>query len=739
MSRLTLATLMIALLFPSAGLFAAEGKGDPIVRPDLPVISHARAANIAPDLNDTVAENGRWVWRHTLRHEGAAFVKAHFVRFNLRKGDVLILRSASGKVVEELTARGPKNRGSFWGLSAFGNTLDLELRVRDTRHYLRETPFVIDYVTLGDPAMLEAVTGTPLHGPDTAAVWTKDVLTFQTKSICTPADFEDVMCYQGDPGKWASIFASVGVMTFGSNPSTGGLWCSGSNVSPNNFLLTNDHCITGTVGADCSNDEFVFKYYNTNCGSGPTNGDWQSFRCDTTVAGSPFVSCEATPTTLDFSLHTVMGDPASTFGFVTPDPVPITDGEAIYIVQHPSGRPHEIAHGSGANVDADGNNLRYYDTLDTEGGSSGSPIFRDADDKLIGLHHCGGCTTPGTGNRGMLMSDIYPHIQEFLCSNEISLSGAPATGLAEVAGNGDGVIDPGETWQFTPVLRNSACATQAETVTADIAVNAGSGGDVVLLDTFGSFGPIAAGATAPSTAPIRFQLGENAECAGDVIFDVVNIAAATGGPFADLTNYFSAEIGEVPVSTDMFQDFAGGMPAGWTIVDNGTGTGPAQTWTSADPGGRGLMAAPYMIVDSDNHGTGLAMDEELITDAFSVANSPSVELQFEHNFRWWSGGMDEQADVEIRSTATGGAWVNVANFSGGDSVGIMTYDITAQAAGQNDVQLRFHYYDAEYEWYWAIDDIYVRGNAGRVCTPFGLLFADDFEGGDLSLWSSTVP
>ena len=59
---------------------------------------------------------------------------------------------------------------------------------------------------------------------------------------------------------------------------------------------------------------------------------------------------------------------------------------------------------------------RYYNTLDTEGRSSGSPIFREADGKLVELHHCGGCSTPWVGNRGMLMSDIFPGIQDFLPS-----------------------------------------------------------------------------------------------------------------------------------------------------------------------------------------------------------------------------------------------------------------------------------------------------------------------------------
>ena len=36
------------------------------------------------------------------------------------------------------------------------------------------------------------------------------------------------------------------------------------------------------------------------------------------------------------------------------------------------------------------------------------------------------------------------------------------------------------------------------------------------------------------------------------------------------------------------------------------------------------------------------------------------------------------------------------------------------AAGEPDVQVRFHYYDATYDWWWQVDDVFV-GN--RTCDP----------------------
>ena len=344
------------LLVSFATLCLALSAGAVDTAPQVPsptVVGESQSVTIVPEQSSAVQqEGGRWLWSEEIRIDSAAFLKPEFVDFNLRKGDELTVRSRTGHVVEVLTGQGPKDAGTFWGLSAFGDTILFELSY--TQPY-DEPPFRIDQVIVGDPMMLGQVMG-------------------GQESICSPPDFEDVICYESDAGKWANVQASVGVMSVGGNPASA-LFCSGANVSPDNYVLTNHHCVANS--GQCAGTEFVFKYYRTGCNDGsPPTTDWQGFRCDETVASSPFGPCDATLSALDFSLHSVIGDPASTFGWVTPDPTPITTGEDIYIIQHPAGRPHEITLGGGANVEVDGTVLRYFDTLDTEGGSSGSPVFR---------------------------------------------------------------------------------------------------------------------------------------------------------------------------------------------------------------------------------------------------------------------------------------------------------------------------------------------------------------------------
>lgn len=694
--RKTFAPFLSLALAAPAGAQLDKAAGPKVARPSPgPVVVGTSAPiTLEPRLENAVENAGTLLYGDLVVVPGASFLKAHFVNVNLRLGDVLLLRSKSGALVEEIRGRGPKELGSFWALSAFGDELELEFRFAEP---YATAPFRIDQVIVGDPTLLD----TPIGEPD---------------SICAPANFENVICYQADPGKWSNVLASVGVMSVGGNPSSA-LFCSGSNVSPANYLLTNAHCITSQGGCDSS--EFVFKYYRQSCGGGATTPDWQGYRCDEIVAQSPFVSCDQGLGDLDYTLASVIGNPSALFGYVQPDPVRLTDGEAIYIVQHPAGRPHEIAHGSGADVDVDGTVLRYYDTLDTEGGSSGSPIYRESNDKLVGLHHCGGCESPGVGNRGMLMADIYPEIQGFLCSSAVDLEALAPTGVAQVHGDGDAVLEPGEVWSFVPRVRNRACSVGAIAATAEVRVSAGSLGLAWLVDEAVAFGDVAAGAIASALAPVKFRVPKTSACGATLAFELVDLAAANGGPFGGTTPLLSATLGERPVDAVLFDDF-GSAPNGWTIVDGGSGAGPAATWTRANPGGRSLaLVAPFYIADSNALGVGNPMDESLISPLVDCTGLEDVELQFAHDFRRFTGGRSERADVDLRSAATGGAWVRVSAYGPASASGTVQLDVTALAADQPDVQLRFRYYNADGDNWWAVDDVYLIGTGSFACDVFG--------------------
>ncbi len=90
----------------------------------------------------------------------------------------------------------------------------------------------------------------------------------------------------------------------------------------------------------------------------------------------------------------------------------------------------------------------------------------------------------------------------------------------------------------------------------------------------------------------------------------------------------------------------------------------------------------------------------------------------------------------MRSAATGNNWVNLRRFAGADASGHLSADLTPYSAA--NLQVRFRYYDAQYEWYWAVDDVAIRGENEPICAglPF---FSDGFEAGNTAAWTSTVP
>lgn len=685
-SRLLIALLTLA---PAVSL-SAPGKMPS--RSGGEVVGTATPYAIQPDLRAARRSGDNRIWSQTVLLPGASFVKIHLVNVNLQGADRLVVRGPKGRVIETVTGRGPKDLGSFWALSVPGDSAVLELIFRGR---YRASPFAVDKVIAGNTLMLAADAGA-------------------SRSLCGAPDFEDAICYQGDAAKWANVQASVGVMSVGGDVESA-IYCSGSNVSPRNYILTNNHCVTGQ--AQCNSTEFVFRHYRTGCNDGsPVTQDWVSFRCDELLVSQPLVDCDARPGEFDFSLLSVIGEPTAEFGYIQPDAMPLTDGEALYIVQHPAGRPHEITHGS--DTDVDGTVLRYWNTLDTETGSSGSPIFRESDDRLVGLHHCGGCDIPEQRNRGMLMTDLRPLIQPYLCSETDSLLPAMPGALTEVGGNDNGVPETGETWSFVPRVLNANCSGTITNARATVALAAGNEAAVTLLDSTVMFGSVPAGETADGAA-VAFTIDAAAQC-GDLISIEMDPLAADQGKFPGALQV-SANVGTENFDTLLFQDFSSGLPADWTVSDLGTGAGPAQTWSADNPGNRSLpFVPPFAIVDSGLHDG--FMDEELVTPVIDASAYPRVVLQFSHDFNWDAPGGTESASVDVRSTATQGGWLNVAGFAGADESGTAAIDLSAWAAA--DLEVRFRYVGEAIDGWWAIDDVYLLGSTGFACPTPGDSDAD---------------
>jgi hypothetical protein len=149
----------------------------------------------------------------------------------------------------------------------------------------------------------------------------------------------------------------------------------------------------------------------------------------------------------------------------------------------------------------------------------------------------------------------------------------------------------------------------------------------------------------------------------------------------------------------------GTLPAGWTITH---AAGTSVDWSFNDPGGRDNLTGGsdgFAILDSDYAGS-TDVDASMQMPAFDASGRSSLGLEFRYDFYAFPDSQPETADVDV-SVNGGAAWNNVWRRSAVSDRGpkLARLDLTGLAANQADVRVRFHYYDANYQWWWQVDNV----------------------------------
>jgi hypothetical protein len=161
------------------------------------------------------------------------------------------------------------------------------------------------------------------------------------------------------------------------------------------------------------------------------------------------------------------------------------------------------------------------------------------------------------------------------------------------------------------------------------------------------------------------------------------------------------------------QSFDGvGTPQGWEVWDH-SGTGI--TWAFDDAAGRGNItggSGGFAMVDSDYAGP-VDVDSSLVSPPMDLSGESVVILTFEQDFFTYAENNEEVADVDI--SIDGGEWLNVLRQTGSvRGLNQQSIDISEMAANQENVRVRFRYYNANSEWWWQVDSVRV---GGQVCAP----------------------
>ncbi|MFF5295524.1 trypsin-like serine peptidase [Paractinoplanes globisporus] len=337
---------------------------------------------------------GKGPQRETFRYPGASYVKLHFRRMAMLPGDYLTVSNADGTESYRYDAPKVLETGSVdkWAMSVTGDTAVLEMHrtadVLGLGSLLGTLGVDVDHVARGFSRTEQA------RQPE--GQLTAPGRTGREESVCGSDTSADAVCYRSaDPVAYTKSKAIARLLINGTE------LCTGWRVGANNRMLTNNHCFT--TSSEAYDTEVWFNYQCASCGG------YDVFQ-PTKVWGSKVLS---TDHVYDYTLFTVDNFPAvRKFGYLQLDTVRPAKGQELYVPQHPAGEPTRIAGSLGEKAGncsvADPNytgyaassDVSYY--CDTEGGSSGSPVLSRATNRVVALHHFGGC--PNSGVRGDLLA-----------------------------------------------------------------------------------------------------------------------------------------------------------------------------------------------------------------------------------------------------------------------------------------------------------------------------------------------
>jgi V8-like Glu-specific endopeptidase len=322
-------------------------------------------------------------------YPGASYVKLHFDKLAMMPGDYVTVSNPSGTESYRYDASSIKS--DKWAMSVTGDTAVLEMH----RAAGNAVSNLLGTLGVGVDQVAKGFTQQQLKSEPEDQL-TAPGRTGKEESVCGADTSKDAVCYKSsDPVAYTKSKAIARLLINGTE------LCTGWRVGPHNRMLTNNHCFTTT--SEAYDTEVWFNYQCAQCGG------YDVFQ-PTKVWGSQVL---ATDHTYDYTLFSV-GNFATIqkYGYLTLDTARPAKGQELYVPQHPAGEPTRIAGSLGekaGNCQVIDPNYTGYAAAsdvsylcDTEGGSSGSPVISRRTNKVVALHHFGGC--PNSGVRADLLA-----------------------------------------------------------------------------------------------------------------------------------------------------------------------------------------------------------------------------------------------------------------------------------------------------------------------------------------------
>ncbi|GAB9476714.1 hypothetical protein Gpo141_00013773 [Globisporangium polare] len=303
----------------------------------------------------------------------ASYVAVHFSGFNLPEGDLVVVRSPDSEVAHFYTGKGRDDREDFIASYIPGDTA------------------IVQYFSASEGSSTNAAPSYTISG------FSRGFPNAAHESICGADNTRPAKCFASGtlfnslPLAYSKAQAVARLLIGGSGLCTG--WLAGSE----GHLITNQHCIETAADAKVIDIEFAAE--SASCADECT----QQLGCKGVIAAttSTFITNSPISTGQDYALLKL---PAAAniaaYKYLQLRASGPVLNERIYIPQHPGGKAKRISSVLDSGKDTYVESLSTSNSCgsgqvgynaDTEPGASGSPLIAASDNKVIALHHCGGC------------------------------------------------------------------------------------------------------------------------------------------------------------------------------------------------------------------------------------------------------------------------------------------------------------------------------------------------------------
>ncbi|KAL4160166.1 hypothetical protein PRNP1_000737 [Phytophthora ramorum] len=328
----------------------------------------------------------------TITNSLAQFISVHFTNFNLPPNDYVQLRATNPNDPETtvLKIHGDEASGEFYTIALQTTSIVVELFTQNTDPGVGAQA-VNTFLCMGFTVDSYRFLAQPANNDKS-----------KQEEVCGADESQQAVCYASYVDAYKASGAVARLLI---HKSSGSFFCTGWLVGDEGHLITNNHCISEQAHA--SNTEFEFKAQGATCSTDCNKG----MACGGKVRARSATLIHADPT-LDYALVKLPVNLSGEYGFLQLRSTGAVLSERIYIPQHPAGWGKHIAmktaNGWGTVTSLNTNGCTTQQVaymLDTQGGSSGSPVLAWSDNAVVALHHCGGC--PNTAiNSYKLVNDM---------------------------------------------------------------------------------------------------------------------------------------------------------------------------------------------------------------------------------------------------------------------------------------------------------------------------------------------